>query len=248
MSDLKSGPAMIHQQKGLRKPISIEMMGPAGAGKSSLIKILRESDQRFKLSSNPAGLNRIWYSAKLLGLLPGLILHRRTLSRDEIRSLVYLQAWHAMNVDDHEQITLYDHGPLYRIAVLREYGVKFAQAKHFQKWLNSWYDRWTQRLDLVVLLDAPNEILMERVIARGRFRVLMTVSSEEAMQQLDAYRRAFNRMLEPVRQTASFPQVLKFDTSTMTTEAIAAQVIEFVETLTGAQAIASQQVPAMEVT
>ena len=152
-------------------PLLIEMIGPAGSGKTSLIKALCQRSERFVLCDRPGFFRRVFAFARLISLYPGLLIHRPRLSRDEIRAMLYLQAWHAMYSSGNQQaITLFDHGPLYRIAVLREFCTELGDSRRFQQWLTCWTHRWLKKLDVVILLDAPNDILMERVVTRGEFR------------------------------------------------------------------------------
>lgn len=204
----------------------IEMIGPAGSGKTTLIKALCQHDERFALCDRPGLFRRIFAFARLISLCPGLLIYRPRLSRDEIRAMIYLQAWHVMYSGGKQQgITLFDHGPLYRIAILREFCTKLSNSTRFQQWLTDWTHRWLRTLDVVVLLNAPNDILMERVFARGEFRVLMTVSAEEARRLLDAYRSAFQRVLESEMPPERSPLILSFDTSSAASEDMLREVL-----------------------
>ena len=225
-SELKTNEVSMSGKQLPSGSLLIEMIGPAGSGKTSLIKALCQHDERFALCDRPGLFRRILAFARLISLCPGLLIHRPRLSRDEIRAMIYLQAWHVIYSGGKQQaITLFDHGPLYRIAILREFCTKLSNSTRFQQWLTDWSRRWLRTLDVVILLDAPNDILMERVFARGEFRVLMTVSAEEARRLLDAYRSAFQRVLKSELPPERSPLILNFDTSSAASEDMLREIL-----------------------
>lgn len=232
VQSLENRDTTIAASQSSTKPLLIEVMGPAGAGKTSLIDAISDHNKGFVLSPRPGFCRRAVAFAQVLLSNPGLLSKVRGMSRDDFRAMVYLRAWHAMYSNhNHREITAFDHGPLYRIAKLREFCSQLSGSAQFQRWLTRWTNRWLETLDMIILLDAPNDILMERIVARGEFRVVMTVSPSEAARRLDSFRHAFEQVLEPSRNVERSPSILRFDTSAVSRADLIQKVLCSIESM-----------------
>jgi thymidylate kinase len=79
-------------------------------------------------------------------------------------------------------------------------------------------------LDLVVWLDAPDGVLLDRVQARGH-RYLDTTSSREQRDQfLARYREAFAKTFE--QEAADGPKILRFRSDQRSVGEIASDVLD----------------------
>jgi thymidylate kinase len=78
-------------------------------------------------------------------------------------------------------------------------------------------------LDLVVMLDAPDEVLLQRVDQRGHWFLDGNHPQEEKVEFLARYRRAFAEILE-----GDAPIVLRFRTDVMPVGTIASEVLSVI--------------------
>lgn len=213
--------------------LAVELLGPAGAGKTTLLGALRERDPRIVAGVRvPA----IAYVRPLLRdvaplALPYLGRHRgeRWLSRLEMRSMIYLAAWGAASARRGSErsgarVTLFDHGPVFRLAMLREFGPPLVREPAFERWWERSLDEWAGRLDLLVWLDAPDDVLRQRIDARPRGHAVKGRPADEAQGFLDRYRRAFELVVERMSRSRG-PVTLRFDAQRESAQRIADSVL-----------------------
>lgn len=213
---------------------TIELVGPAGAGKTTLVASLAQLGFRCR---PPAPIPT---SAYLRHALSNLVAHVPAMARartptgwPELRSAVYLSAWldelslreDEVSLREEElspapplaegggEVVVYDHGPLYRIATLGWFGRPPCQAE----WRGQRGERaarlWADALDLVVLLDAPDDVLIERIERRDQDHLVKGRPETEARAFLARYRSAFDEIVARF-DPATGPTVLHLDTRT----------------------------------
>ena len=83
-------------------------------------------------------------------------------------------------------------------------------------------------LDLVVWLDAPNDLLVNRIRDRKQSHECKNSSDREACDYLDTYRNSYREMISKFLSRGR-PQVLRFDTSQQSSDEIAKTVLETLE-------------------
>lgn len=209
-----------------KPPLVVELMGPAGAGKTTLLRAL---SRRYKKIQPDIRLSKIrslpFFISNAFSLLPTYLRqyrHSRWFNRRETRSMVYLKAWlHVIGqqASNNDKVTILDHGPIYRLAVLREFGPEITTSQPYQRWWASLLHRWTATLGIVIWLDAPNDILRERIRARDHWHTIKEKREQEAYEYLTRYRTALERILaESV--TDRRITLLRFDTNQESVEQI----------------------------
>ncbi len=214
-----------------RRPLLVEIIGPAAAGKTSLLHALCSADDKIR-----AGLDigRIRFLSTLVGrvgpLLPIWVRdhrHDRWFSKRELKSIAFVDAWYR-NIQEggsaDRSAVVFDHGPLYRLSRLREFGPEIARSERFERWWRASRERWMDALDLVVWLDAPDGVLLERVQARGHRYLDATPSREDKDQFLARYRGAFAKIFE--RGAAEGPRMLRFRSDQRSVGDIAGEVLD----------------------
>lgn len=181
-----------------RRPLLIEVMGPAAVGKTSLVRTLRSKDDRIR-----AGLDvprTRWFpllAGKVATLLPVWVLRYRRdrwFTWNELKSIAFLDAWYRASQRQtfpDALATVIDHGPVYRLARLREFGPSIVRSEPFQRWWRASLDGWLNALDIVVWLDAPDVILLRRVEERGHWFLSEDRPNADKREFLARYRRAF---------------------------------------------------------
>ena len=141
--------------------------------------------------------------------------------------MVYLEGWIKV-LKQHTfpqcSTVVFDHGPIYRMALLREFGPKFTASHLFKKWWNHFLEIWAKNLDLIILLDAKNELLIERIQSRSRFHSIKEKSNFEKYDFLLRYRRSYQYVITKMTSNNG-PMLLRFNTSNKSPEQIADDVL-----------------------
>ena len=105
-------------------PLLVEIMGPAAAGKTTLVQTLCAEDAGIRAG---LGLRKAAYVGplfrKLVVFLPVWALHYRRdrwLDRREMRSIARLETWSRAleRPITHTDVAVFDHGPLYRLGTV----------------------------------------------------------------------------------------------------------------------------------
>jgi broad-specificity NMP kinase len=210
----------------------IEIAGPAGCGKTSLVEALAARCS-VHLGVASCDLSCLPLALRLIPLLPagyvwdGLRHHR--MPRETMRSMVYLEWWllqrSRRGLRDGSPV-LYDHGPFFRLATLEAFGPPAGPG--FRGWWDSMRDSWSEKLTRVIWLDAPDSVLLERIRRRARVHVCKEMSDEQAKAWLGRYRDAFEASLATLREHRP-TDVIEFDTSTRNPNEIADALIELME-------------------
>lgn len=126
------------------------------------------------------------------------------------------------------KVTFLDHGPMYRLAFLREFGPEITTSQLYKRWWASLLVQWVAALDLIILLDAPNDILLDRIRARESWHIVKGSSEKEAFEFLTRYRMSFERIIdEPVAHRRV--KLLRFDTAEEPVEQIVERILAVFE-------------------
>ncbi len=212
-----------------RRALVVEVLGPALAGKTSLIRSLRARDDRIRAGFDVPRIR--WFPlvvAKVAGLLPAWLLHYRRdrwFTWSEMKSMAYVDAW--LRAARRQRptaavTTVLDHGPVFRLARLREFGPAVTKSERFRRWWRTSLDGWVGALDLVVWLEAPDVTLLGRAKERGHWYLSAGHREEEKEEFLARFRRAFAQTLEA--GAADMPRVLHFRSDRHTLDEIADEV------------------------
>lgn len=220
----------------LDRPISnIEVIGSSGVGKSTLLKTLCRKNNRIQAGISLSKLQTVpeWIETLQLGLKTYWTRPTATrwFSRTELRSMVYLDAWYRVSEranDERNRTIVWDQGPIYRLAMLREFGPSMTQTPYFDRWWNDRLERWAAKLDLIVWLDAPDRILLERVYERTQEHEIKNKSPEEGYEFLQRYRNTAGQILDRLVVDRGL-KVLRYNTSEVSSMEIANCVLEALE-------------------
>lgn len=210
----------------------VELAGPAGAGKTTLADTLRQQDERIVVG---LPVNRLGMLAGLAGAAATLAQARvaapgRWWTRGELRSVAYLRAWRGPAAGrDSDETVLLDHGPAFRLAYLLD-GPPMAHTARFQSWWTRTGMSWGRLLDAVILLDAPDDVLMRRIDERDRGHRIRGAGRDDAAAFLARYRAAYDAVLDVLG--AAGTRIIRVDTSTAPAE-IGANVQARLDVLAG---------------
>jgi hypothetical protein len=211
--------------------LKVEILGVAGAGKSTLATLLQRGAgvemATFIHARRPSHLVQIVRSIpRLLPILVSGLTRSPRISWPECKLLVYVTRWRLV-LDPRMPpgtVLLFDQGPLYALVRLTAEGKPFTTGRSFERWREEMLGSWTSELTALIFLDAPDAVLWDRINERPQGHRAKGEEAKAGLRFIARYRRSFEDLLHAV-ETLEGPQVLRFDTSSMT----AAQIAEKVE-------------------
>ena len=212
-----------------RRPLIVEVVGPAGAGKSSLVRALRAGDDTIRRSRSLRAADVALIARRAprwLPIMSRLALTSPGIARQYARHLVRIEAMDALFPRDTAAgagVVLLDEGPVFSMALMlafnedaRGYGTV---AEHVVRSAN----RWASMLDAVVWLDADDAVLTRRIQSREKAHRIKEAAAETAREFLRRYRRAYDTVATRLA-AAGTVSIIRIDTATTSTAAIAARV------------------------
>jgi shikimate kinase len=188
----------------MEQRVIAEIVGPAGAGKSTLARALRERDGQIRTGLSVWGLppHLLAVNAFLsLPILVGLYRGGRRLRLDEINLIVRLNALHQLlgrkSLKRKHKALLLDEGTVFALVKLHAFGREGAagESGRLDRWTRGLLRRWAERLDAVIWLDAPDEILARRIRERDKPHRVKGASDEEIYAFLARYRASYEEII-----------------------------------------------------
>ena len=210
----------IGNQKRLR---AVELVGPAGAGKTTLCNSLIRCSDRIHFSNFP-DVRRVenvpfflFYGLQVVPVSAHIARSGdRQLCRREFAWLSILSGWpnvlkKELNKNNHTIIL--DQGPVYLLTETREFGPNYLRGKKAAKLWMDLYARWVGVLDVIIWLDADDADLIKRIRTREKEHIVKDGSIETISAFLARYRDAYERTISNLSANHSSLKVLRIDTS-----------------------------------
>ncbi|HET7248692.1 MAG TPA: hypothetical protein VFI79_02510 [Gemmatimonadales bacterium] len=209
----------------------IELVGPAGAGKTGLLRAIA---QRAPTVRTGVRLDRVrtmpLVARHAITLLPATLELFFADPRSLWPALRHLGRLGAFPAElerargSRHQTILLDEGPVFSLGRLSV----FQRANEGSGWLgrewNAEVVRWSEMLTGVILLDADNEVLSQRIRNRPKHHSVKNGSDREVSGFLDRYRAAYREIV--TRLTAGGRvQIVEFDTTRQPFDAIATDIV-----------------------
>jgi shikimate kinase len=213
---------------GRQRARAIELVGPAGSGKSTLYRALAAQCDAVTPGVPFGGLGHLRLGLRHAAqLLPAwLAAQGRWLDEKELRSLNYVVGW-AEGLERGAAdgaFAVFDHGPIFRLARLRAFGPRLVESAGFARWQQAAVARWARLLGAVVWLDAPDALLAARIDGRDERHRMKGGADVDTRRFLARYRAAYDALLAELA-AAGAPAPIRVDTSREAPEAIAARLL-----------------------
>lgn len=212
-------------------PLVVEIIGPAGSGKTTLLKTLIQNHNKVQLGIHPSKIRQFpFFISNTFFLLPIYLLqcrHSRWFTWRESRSMAYLRAGLQVierQVSNNDSVVVLDHGPIYRLAFLRALGPEITTSQFYMNWWVNLINKWMATLDILIWLDAPNAILLDRIRTRDTMHIIKEKCNDEADEFLTHYRTFLTQTITEFLADNEV-LLLQFDTNKETPGQIASQVL-----------------------
>jgi deoxyadenosine/deoxycytidine kinase len=205
----------------------LELVGPAGAGKSSLLRVLSQRDQTIRAGLRMPGHR---YVAGAFPLLPTFLdLHRpyRRVLWKEMKRILYLETLRKLlkrEVSGNHKAIIFDEGPVYMLTRMQVFGDEMLKEKCFKKWWRASIDHWANLVDVIVWLDADDSILAQRLRTRNQPYPVKDTTDQFLREFLARYRIAFEQVISELT-ACNGPKVITFTTHNESIRQIADKVI-----------------------
>lgn len=178
----------------------IELVGPAGAGKTTLARILPARDPRIAVTPGVWRQPRRWLFLSAILLIPTVLaalLGGAPLRWQEIAQMIRIDALRRMLAHGRGRagrVIVLDEGPVFALSWL---DVAFGRNGDpgYAAWRRRTVAAWGCGLDAVVRLDADDAVLMRRIRERAKDHVVKDKTAADIADFTLRYRRAFDRVL-----------------------------------------------------
>jgi hypothetical protein len=208
----------------------VEIIGPAGAGKTTLYLALNRFPDRIWVADFPDVRkigNAPFYLWHGISLAPTLLhLYQRgsrQLTRREFAWLIILKGWPSLirkTVQNSSQVMILDQGPIYLLAEMREFGPEFLKSQQADRFWQRMFSEWAAILDMVVWLDTTDDQLVNRIRSRDQGHTMKAEPAPAVSDFLARYRRMFDGVLSKLRIHNHGLRLLRFDTGQQAPEEI----------------------------
>jgi thymidylate kinase len=189
----------------------IELVGPAGAGKTTLARALPEYARDIKSGLTLWGLPRPLLLAGAVAAMPTIAGATRTrpLRGAAISQMIRLGALrHALDRSLHNGVRLVvlDEGPVFALSWLDVFHPRYDDPV-WNQWRARMLQHWAQRLDVVVRVDDDDDVLAHRIRTRAKAHPVKHSPDQEIFRFLRRFRKAFDRVIAELA-TAGSVQVI----------------------------------------
>ena len=220
--------APVRPRRRVHAPV-LELIGPAAAGKSTLVEDLRAKVGSMRGPLAIWGLPRTRLIAHGVRLMPTFI----RLARDprppalaELAHLVRLETLQEAVERERPRspgAILIDEGPVFALTWMEVF-YPDRNGPRFAAWRTQALAEWARTLDFVVSIDAPDPTLLHRMRTRPKHHVVKDAPDDEVRAFTARFRAAFGRVLQDLRAHGG-PEIVTFVTGNEPRERTAERVL-----------------------
>jgi hypothetical protein len=177
----------------------VELVGPAGAGKTTLARALPGLVPDVRAGLTLWGLPRPLLLAGALAVMPAVAaaLRGRPLRGAAVSQMIRLGALrYALEraAAGGARLIVLDEGPVFALSWLDVFHARDDDAA-WRQWRRRTVEEWAGRLDVVVRLDAADSVLAQRIRTRAKPHPVKHSSDAEIFHFLAGFRRAFDQVI-----------------------------------------------------
>lgn len=213
----------------------VEIVGPAGAGKSTLCQALAGASEGIELGRFPDVRSLAeapffaWHGLRTafrFGFLPA---HgSRRLTRREFAWVSILDGWPKVLKQELKgtyRVVLLDQGPVYLLSELHETGPEHLRNQASNPAWQALYASWARTLDAIIYLDAPDAALTGRIRGREKAHIVKHAEHSAAIRFIQQFRASYNATLAMLTAYNAAMPILRFDTSRETADELAHRIL-----------------------
>ncbi|HZK61794.1 MAG TPA: AAA family ATPase [Anaerovoracaceae bacterium] len=223
----------------------VELVGIAGAGKSTLCRALvKQAPWIIKTTTPPVWTlsTASFYAKNLISLFPEIKRLKKigidNLSRRDLAFMAILNGWEKYlkkKANNGKEVFLIDQGAISLIAYLSIMGPLSLHDSRTHNWWENVFDLWRHNINAIVWLDAPIDILISRIHNRPQNHVIKYVPYQTANEWLSRYRAEYELIVSKLCAKNCDIQIIRLDSEKYSTEEMANMLIsEFADEKTNA--------------
>lgn len=181
------------------RAVIVELVGPAGAGKTTLARGVSAVDATVRSGLSLWGLPRRRLLRSAVSLLPTIVgagLDRSRLRAGEIAQMIRLGALRQVVEDEssRHRVLLLDEGPVFALSWLDMFFARNGDQVP-AAWRRRVIEDWAKLLDVVVFIDATDITLANRIRTRDKPHMVKDLPDAEIFGFSAGFRRAFERAI-----------------------------------------------------
>jgi adenylate kinase family enzyme len=219
-------------------PAIAEIVGLAGVGKTTLSLALSQRDQTIhgSFALHPLAFMPTYLVRAILSLPGRLSRHhdKQQISWETLRIMVYLEKLYRVlsrYKPGDSAIFVLDQGPVFLLAYLQQFGFEGIGDgdRNLELWRRSMIDKWASVLDYVFWIEAPDIVLLERILHRERWHRIKDMSEQEARVFLERYRETYDWVI-PQFTSKGRTQVISFSSDEEPVDRIVDKIVGILTT------------------
>jgi hypothetical protein len=121
-------------------------------------------------------------------------------------------------------LLLFDQGPVYTLAWLKEVMKSMPPGPSLIDWEQHSISFWAEALDAVIILDAPDDLLLDRIHGRSKPHALRAVARGRARRSLHEERGFYEETVTKLIEARDTLPIIRLDTSKTPVEGIIARL------------------------